>query len=97
MNDHMNPKLEQLAILLLPEGIFPAATVASRWLFFKLLFPLHFKTLPWEPIKPFFFPSMPKCSFTSRSHAPAAARVGLTPQSGCSSLLLKKLICLKGG
>lgn len=60
MNDHMNPKLEQLATLLLPEGIFPVVTVASRWLIFKLLFPHRFKTLPWETIKPFFFPSMPK-------------------------------------
>lgn len=55
MNDHMNLKLEQLLTLLLPEGIFPVATVASRWLIFKLLFPLHFKTLPWDPIKLFFF------------------------------------------
>lgn len=51
----MNPKLEQLATLLLPEGIFPVVTVASRWLIFKLLFPHRFKTLPWETIKPFFF------------------------------------------
>lgn len=94
----MNPKLEQLATLLLPEGIFPAAAVASRWLIFKLLFPHCFKTLPWEPIKPFIFsPAMPKCSFTSKSRAPAAAQVGLTPHSGCSLFLLKRLICLKGG
>lgn len=51
MNDHMNPKLEQLAILLLPGSIIPPGTVASRWLIFKLLFPHFSKTLSLESIK----------------------------------------------
>lgn len=51
MNDHINPKLEQLATLLLPEGVIPAATAASRWLMFKLLFPHCFKKISWESIK----------------------------------------------
>lgn len=88
MNDHMNLKLEQLLTLLLPEGIFPVATVASRWLIFKLLFPHHFKTLPWDPIKLFYLlQNMPKHSFTSKSCAPAAVQVELTSQSGWSLLL----------
>lgn len=100
MNDHVNHKLEQLATLLLPEGIFPAATVASRWLIFKLLFPHRFKILPWDPIKPFpffFSPTMPKCSCTSKSRAPAAAQVGLNPSLWMQFIPDEKLIFLRGG
>lgn len=32
-------------------GFIPAATAASRWLIFKLLFPHHFKTLSWGSIR----------------------------------------------
>lgn len=92
MNDHMNPKLEQLATPLLPEGIFPAAKAASRWLIFKSLFPHHFKTLSWESIKLLYF----QVCLSAHLH-PSAGQVGLTYHSGCSLFLLKNLIFLKGG